>query len=442
LNFFNISNESDSATGVVAGAPPTQTDYTLGSGCYDPTAQTGAYICFDSALAGPLFGPNPGAVPPFNAFSVVNNFKTPHYHNFNLSIQNELFRNNVLTLTYAGQRGGNLIIYHDLNATPVGTIDPLTGSPCVGSACDPFRPFAAGFPDLRHVIQASNDGQSQYDSLQASYNQRAWHGVDTQYNLTWSKCYDYNSVNRGGAGDYPQINNQNPVGSTAPAVANYANSRGLCDHDVRLNFNVGGVYSLPKIRPFGERIGNGWQLSTIFTAISGRPFTPLLSGNDTSGQGLIGNSIRPSYDGSPIRYNTRNPDQYVVETYTAAGQSNPCGTNTDSSGNFTAGSPLTPFFVPCSGVGTARRNLLIGPGLVQWDMSLIKNTKINERLNVELRWEVFNVLNRGNFYYFPNNIVTASDFGQITKTSDVAAGNPVIAQGGPRNMNFGVKFVF
>jgi hypothetical protein len=61
---------------------------------------------------------------------------------------------------------------------------------------------------------------------------------------------------------------------------------------------------------------------------------------------------------------------------------------------------------------------------------------------VELRWEVFNVLNRGNFFYFPNNIVTASDFGKITKTSDVAAGNPVIAQGGPRNMNFGIKFVF
>jgi hypothetical protein len=434
LGFFDISNESDVAS--LGGPPPSQTDNVLGSGCYDPTAHVGDYICFDSAVAGPLFGPNPGAVPPFNAFSVVPNFKTPRYQNFNVSIQNELFRNNVLTLTYAGQRGGDLIIYHDLNASPLN-------SPCSGeSGCDAFRPFAATFPDLRHVIQASNDGQSQYDSLQVAYNQRAWHGLNTQYNLTWSKCYDYNSVNRGGAGDYPQIDNKNPVGSTAPAVADFANSRGLCDHDVRLNFNVGGVYSLPKIQPFGERLGNGWQISTIFTAISGRPFTPLLSGNDNSGQGLIGNSIRPSWDGTPIRYNTRNPDQYVVETYTATGQSDPCGNNMDSSGNFLAGAPLTPFFVPCSGVGNARRNMLIGPGLVQWDMSLIKSTKITENLHMELRWEVYNILNRGNFYYFPNNIVTASDFGQISKTSDVAAGNPVIAQGGPRNMNFGVKFVF
>jgi hypothetical protein len=90
-----------------------------------------------------------------------------------------------------------------------------------------------------------------------------------------------------------------------------------------------------------------------------------------------------------------------------------------------------------------RRNTLIGPGLAQWDMTLMKNTKITERFNVELRWEVFNLLNRGNFYYLPNNTLSQSaGFGQVTKTSDVAAGNPVIAQGGPRNMNLSLKFTF
>jgi hypothetical protein len=437
LGFFNVANESDVANGGGNSgilAPPALTDNVLGSGCYDPTIQTGAYICFDNAVAGPLFGANPGAIPPFNAFSVVQNFKTPHYDNYNFTVQGELFHNNVLTLSYVGERGGNLVIYHDLNASPLG-------SPCTSqSSCDPYRPFAASDPTLRHIIQASNGGQSQYDSLQISYNQRQWHGLDTQYNLTWSKCLDYNSVNRGGAGDYPQINNSNPVGSTAPAVADFANSRGPCDHDVPLNFNIGGVYSFPTFHELGQRIGGGWQLSTIFTAISGRPFTPLLAGSpDPSGQGLVGLSIRPSYDGSPIHYDTRNPDNYVVETYA------PDGT------------PLSPFYYPTSGVGNASRNLLRGPGLAQWDMSLIKNTKINERLNVELRWEVYNVLNRGNFYYFPNNVLTScsnvganglcnalnsGNFGTITKTSDVAAGNPVIAQGGPRNMNFSIKFTF
>jgi hypothetical protein len=442
LGFANISNLSDVANGGGSLQDPTQTNYVLGQGCYDPAAHVGDYICFDSALAGPLYGANPAGTPPFNAFSVVTNFKTPHYHNFNLTVQEELFHNNVLTLTYAGQRGGNLLIFHDLNASPLGTIDPNTGSPCVGSACDPFRPLHGVIVDqngndlLRHVIQATNAGQSQYDSLQVSYNQRQFHGLDTQYNLTWSKCFDYNSVNRGGAGDYPQLNNTNPAGSTALATTNFADSRGLCDHDVTLNFNIGGVYAFPSIPHLGERIGKGWQLSTIVTALSGRPFTPLLGGSDNSGQGLVGSSIRASYDGSPIRYNTRNPDQYVVETYSDGVTTDPCG----RSG---LGTPVSPFYIPCPGtVGNARRNILRGPGLAQWDMSLIKNTKITEQLNVELRWEVYNVLNRGNFYYFPNNTLGSSDFGTITKTSDVAAGNPVIAQGGPRNMNFSIKFTF
>jgi hypothetical protein len=444
LGFFNVSNLADVGAGGGSLELPT-----VSTSCYDPVAHTGDYICFDSGTAGPLFGTNPAGVPPTNAFSVVQDFKTPRYHNFNLSLQNELFRNNVLTLTYSGQRGKNLLIYQDINASPLGT-------PCSSpSDCDAARPLHGIFVDqsgsdlLRHVIQATNRGQSQYDSLQVSYNQRSWHGLDTAYNLTWSKCFDYNSVNRGGAGDYPQINNANPVGSTALGVANVSDSRGLCDHDVRLNFNVSGLYEFPRIPGLGERVGKGWRMSTVYTAISGRPFSAILGGgSEGSGQGLVGNSIRASWDGSKIQYNTRNPDLYVVEHY---GGTDPCGR---SGSNI----PVTPFYVPCDGqVGNSPRNLLIGPGLSQWDMSLIKNTKLTEKLSVEISWEVFNLLNRANFHYFPDNNILGKcnaalpgggcspekqAFAAFIKTSDVAAGNPVIAQGGPRNMNFSLKFKF
>jgi hypothetical protein len=453
LGFFNVTNYSNVANGYGSLNPPVGTNYVLGQGCYDPTSGNGDYICFDSALAGPLFGPNPSAQLPNNAFSVVNNFKTPRYHNINLSLQREVARNSVLQVGYSGQRGRDLLIYQDINAAPLGAGLADTGAVCLGSTCDAYRPLtlqgyvdpSTGLPLFRQVIQATNRATSQYDSLQASFNQRGWHGFDTQYNLTWSKCYDDNSVNRGGGGgDHPQINNENPVGSTALGVANIAENRGLCDHDVRLNFNVGGVYAIPKIRMLGERFGDGWHLSTIYTALSGRPFTPVMGGVDSSGQGLDGGSLRPSWDGTPIVYNKRNPDNYVQETYTVAGQPDPCGDNTDSSGAYTAGAPLTPFYRPCPGtVGNMQRNMLIGPGLSQWDMTLAKTTKITERINVELRWEVFNVLNRANFYYFPNNTLSSSaGFGTITKTSDVAVGNPVIAQGGPRNMNLALKFTF
>ncbi len=416
LGFFNVTNFSD--VGGVAPTDPT-------ASCYDPVARAGDYICFDSATNGSLFSATP--IPPFNAFSIVRDFRTPRAHNFNVSVQRELFRNNVLTIGYSGQRGRDLIIYYDQNASPIGSIDPTTitptnpnGSVCSSAAaCDPERPLYGTFPDVRHVITATNEGTSKYDSMQVSYNQRGWHGLDTQYNLTWSKCFDLNSSNRGGQGDYPQINNDNPAGSTALAHPNFQDGRGLCDHDVRLNFNVSGVYDLPDIPHLGRFAGKGWQLSTIYTALSGHPFSVFKNGgSDPSGQGLSGSSIRGSFNGAPVVIQTRNAGAYV-----------------------------SPSFVgPADGtVGNTPRNFLIGPGLSQWDVTLAKNTKIGEKVNVQLRWEVYNILNRGNFSRFSldNGLQDlGSGFGSLTETPDVAAGNPVIAQGGPRNMNLGLKITF
>jgi hypothetical protein len=330
-----------------------------------------------------------------------------------------LFKNNVVTIGYSGQRGRDLIIYYDMNASPIG-------SPCNSEAsCDPFRPLANSFIDpstlvstIRHVIAATNEGTSKYDSMQVSYNQRGWHGIDTQYNLTWSKCFDLNSSNRGGQGNYPQVNNDNPVGSTTLAHPNFQDGHGLCDHDVRLNFNVAGVYELPKIRPLGSLIGSGWQLSTIYTALSGHPFSVFKNGgSDPSGQGLTGTSLRASFNGDPVVIHSRSATNYVSNSFTAP----------------TTGS-----------VGDTHRNFLIGPGLSQWDVTLAKNTKIGEKLNVQLRWEIYNVLNRANYSRFSlqNGLNSGAAFGSLTETPDVAAGNPVIAQGGPRNMNLGLKITF
>jgi hypothetical protein len=444
-NLGQFSSFSVSIFGTAANPNPISPT----SQCYNPDTGVGDFLCFSK---GPVYGSNPSGSPPYDAFSIARDFKTPRLHNMSLSLQQQLSRNNVLTIGYSGQRGQNLVIYHDLNASPIGSgtqVGALCTSP---SDCDPYRPYAGQFSTpLRHIIQATNNASSQYDSLQASLNQRAWHGLDTQYNFTWSHCMDQNSVNRGGQGDYPQINNSNPVGSTAAATPNYQDSRGLCDHDVRLNFNVGGVYSFPAIPMLGKWAGKGWQLSSIFTAISGRPYTLVMGGgSDPSGQGLTGTGIRAAYDGSPIHYNTRNPDNYVSEIYSDGTRADPCGVSD-------LGTPISPFYVPCAGaVGSSRRNQLIGPGLAQWDVTLAKNTYITERLNIEFRWEVFNVLNRANFYYIPNdtlggcsNVLASgqcaagsASFNNITKTSDVASGNPVIAQGGPRNMNFSLKLIF
>jgi hypothetical protein len=380
--------------------------------CMNPTTGApGDYICIAN---GPVFGANPGGTPPFPAFGIVRNLKTPRYHQFNLGVQQEFWRNNVLTVTYSGQRGYDLIFPVDINAFPLGC--GVTAVPCV-------RPFGGIAPNLSDIVQDTNLGWSQYDSLQTSFRQRRWHGINTQYNFTWSKCLDYNSTDRL---EEPQLNN--PL--------DFRGQRGYCDSDVRLNFNTAGTYELPGVRSL-RWVGTGWGIGAVYTAESGRPFSVLLP-YDPSGQGLPFSAIRASWDGTPVHINTRNPADYVEETYTAPGQSDPCG-NVSPAG----GLPLSPFYIACPGtVGNSRRNQLIGPGLSQLDASILKDTKIGETVTVQFRWEVFNVLNRANFGAPSNFLIPGGIFGQVTSTPDVSLGNPVLGQGAARNMDFVLKVIF
>ncbi len=344
----------------------------------------------------PIYGANPSPDPPFGALSIVPDLQTPMIHNFNVSLEREIVPNVAVTVSYVGARGRDLLIYRDLNAAPVGS--------------DGTRPFdskfltASGDPLFKRVIQLTNLSKSWYDSMQLSLRQRNWHNFNIQYNLTWSKSLDYNSINRGDRNNFPQLNN--PL--------NIANNKGPSDHDVPLNFNIGGTYMLPKVAAL-RFMGEGWELSTVYTALSGRPSTPSLGGVDPSGQGDKG--VRANWDGTPIRYNTRDPNHYIANPEI--------------------------FSIPPDGtVGTAGRNILRGPGLSQWDLSIVKNTRIKERLTVQFRWEMFNLLNRANFGLLRNNVEGPDSFGTIISTPDVDAGNPVVAQGGPRSMQGVLKIIF
>src|SRR5262249_23770674 len=157
-----------------------------------------------------------------------------------------------------------------------------------------------------------------------------------------------------------------------------------------------GVYKIPDLG--AGRVGSGWQFSTIFNAFSGRPYTatPL---RDRSGQNF--DVTRANCDANAVvQYDERNPDGYVAN-----------------------GSIFT---VPPNGtIGTWGRNTIRGPNFRQWDLALVKNTKINDRVNVQLRIEGFNILNRANFGFLTTNI-RSNAFGTISTTPDVDQGNPVI----------------
>ena len=156
------------------------------------------------------------------------------------------------------------------------------------------------------------------------------------------------------------------------------------------------------------------MVNSIVTAQTGFPFSPQLSYNP-SNNGDTRNPVRPfvnpAFTGSVILGNPTqwfNPAAFLAPSNTAA------------NGGF---------------YGNLARNTLVGPGLATWDFSALKDTRINERLNLQFRAEIFNFLNRANFNQ-PNEVVfTPSGIsptaGVITSTSTTA-----------RQVQFALKFLW
>jgi len=237
----------------------------------------GDYVCAQPGVA--LFGSSPTGAPPFNAFGVTQDLKAPKYHYFHATVQREIGGRNAITLAYVGSRGQDLMWVRDINSPPVGSA--LT-SP------DLLRPLLRAVPDAAHIYILNNDSKSWYDSLQLSFRQNAWHGINTAYNYTLGKCEDYNSGNRDSADRRRRI----------PTIRQ--TTEGPCGSDVLHNFNLAGTYAIPETTAMGD-LTRGWSIGMVFTALSGRPFTPGISTLDNSGQATVGWAARELHRRSDLR---------------------------------------------------------------------------------------------------------------------------------------------
>jgi hypothetical protein len=217
--------------------------------------------------------------------------------------------------------------------------------------------------------------------------------------------------------------NATTAGNAPGLVSNPYNLRadyGLATYDVRNIGVISAIYALPfghgqalagNLEGWRNALVGGLSVTSIVTLQDGFPFTPQLSYN-------------PSNNGD-----TRNPERPFV--------------NPDFTGSAILGKPnhcFNPnaFLQPPANsgfYGNLGRDTLIGPGLETWDFSALKDTSIHERLTLQFRAEIFNLLNRANFAT-PNLIVftpsgVSGTAGVISSTSTTA-----------RQVQFGLKLIW
>jgi hypothetical protein len=229
-------------------------------------------------------------------------------------------------------------------------------------------------------------------------------------NYTWSKMID----------DASDAGGTESESNTPQNVYDYFFSeRALSSFDHRHRLTASVVYPLPFTLGVGalRTLTEGWQLSGIFTAQTGAPFTVNI-GSDNANVG-VGPAQRPDYLRNPNLESGRTPLRWF------------------DTGAFAMPAPFT--------FGNARRNQVFAPGEVQLDAALQKEFAIRgEAVRLQFRTEAFNLLNRPNFN-LPNRIFVPdpnpapgqpvgpdpdSPFGRITSARDA------------RQLQFGLKLLF
>jgi hypothetical protein len=289
---------------------------------------------------------------------------------WNLSVQREIDRNYTVSAGYVGSRGihqpfrvedANIVLP---TKTAQGYLWPTNGTP--------VNPNAG---TIRALWWMSN---SFYDALQADLTARVKNNLQVKGSFTWGKSLDNNSATI--AGD--AFSNSVPSLDWFDPSLSYGRS----DFDIGKIFALNAIYTVPdnsNVHGFTAFARNGWQFGGIYKQSTGAPFTPLIGG-DPLGKGGT----------DPWDYPNRVPGCDVVNH------------------NFKMASRLDYVNLACFPApsnphlrGNAGRNIIPGPGLSDVDISVFKNNpvkKFSENFNVQIRADLFNVVNHTNFTP-PNN---------------------------------------
>jgi hypothetical protein len=342
---------------------------------------------------------------------------------WNLNLQREIAPQTSLTVAYVGSRGVHLPFRTDdadivlPTRTPAGYLWPSNST--VGAGIG-----TRVNPNVGRIDRLSFDADSYYDALQIGVDRKFSHGVQFQSSFTWGKSIDTGSSTI--AGD--QFSNSP---SSLPFYFDAKLRRGQSDFNLGKNLVISGTWEIPGLKSHSGFAGwatSGWQVGGVMQASSGAPFTVLVGGDplglNNTDPFAYPDRITGSGCGSGI--NPGNPNNYIKLQ---------CFAMSPSQGVTTSGAPIHTL------MGNSGRNPLTGPGLINVDFSVFKNTritKISEAANLQFRAEMFNIFNHANFAPpLDNNVLFNPD------GTSVGSGGVIDATQTPsRQIQFGLKLIF
>jgi len=266
-------------------------------------------------------------------------------------------------------------------------------------------------PTFSSFYLYENGPGSNYNSLQVKYQRQMAHGLQALASYTWSHAIDWASADNSASAAFPL-------------------QRGNADFDVRNNFTAALVYNLPTQyqNKFVKALLGYWNADAYVVARTAFPYEPVgpavidpVSGQEISGE---------------LNYNGAQP--YVYKAGIPGGrQINPAIFSITST-------PL--------GVGNAPRNFLRGFGENQANLAIQRTFPLYERSQLLFRAEAFNIINKPTFgavnttcgVTTPGATCTNVLMGQATNTLSTALGgaSTLYQQGGPRSLQFLLKFIF
>ncbi|MBV9401897.1 MAG: carboxypeptidase regulatory-like domain-containing protein [Bryobacterales bacterium] len=425
---YGISSDSNNWRFFRNNYPATTNSDTLGATNFQPAASlTGETLNpYPGLPAGiPLVSipdissgsiPTPNGVQPGN--TVPFNFRRGYIHSYNLVVQREIGKA-VAEVGYVGNRGVRLLTNENINYAPVNG----------GNAGRVLFPVAnKNWGDVNSLVP---DGPSWYNSLQTKLSWR-WRG-NTAFGVvyTFSRAINWTDNEEeatvfGGQGGY--------LFWTSPNLRN--RNKALASYDRTHNFSTYGSYDLPfgKTQRWAKSgvanaILGGWQTNWVLSYLSGSPFSIIGGGAQVNSPG----NVQTADQVGPLNILGGIGPAPVTGA-------NPVCQPADLSCHYFDPSAFAP--VPGDQIrfGNTGRNIVRGPGLFNLDASVFRNFKMTERVNLQIRAEMFGVTNTPHYNNPGTDPTNPAQFGVITQTLNTAGRGT--GTGGERQTWFSARVSF